>query len=114
MAISTYRKLTLSSATLVFSISCLGSQLDCRSQTAYVVAKVKANYNGSIPNETIEFAKSAAMKMCISMANTAKTNLVSDQLEKSNDSKGKKRSILGVNFGSRERKKGNERLMNRR
>lgn len=48
------------------------------------------------------------------MANTAKTNLVSDQLEKSNDSKGKKRSILGVNFGSRERKKGNERLMNRR
>ena len=73
-----------------FSISSFGSQLDCRSQTAYVVAKVKAGYSDQIPNETIEFAKSAAMKMCISMANTTKLKTRSPVLEKINDSKGKK------------------------
>ena len=115
LAININSQLGLFSAVLLLSISSFASQLDCRSKTAYVVAKVKADYSEQIPNETIEFAKSAAMKMCISMAaNTTKLNTVSTELEKINDSKGKKRSFLGINFGNSERKKGNERLMNRR
>ena len=79
-----------------------------------MVAKVKAGYSDQIPNETIEFAKNAAMKMCVSMANTTKINTGSNVPEKINDSEAKKRSFLGINFGNSERKKGNERLMNRR
>ena len=107
-------RLVLLFAVLPLSTPSFASQLDCRSQTAYVVAKVKADYSQQIPNETIEFAKSAAMKMCISMANTTKLNTVPNELKKTNDSKEKKRSFLGINFGNAERKKGNERLMNRR
>ena len=107
-------QLVLLFAVLPLSTPSFASQLDCRSQTAYVVAKVKADYSEQIPNETIEFAKSAAMKMCISMANTTKLNTVPNGLKKTNDSKEKKRSFLGINFGNAERKKGNERLMNRR
>ena len=114
LRISTYHQLALFFAVFILSFSCFGSQLDCRSKTAYFVAKTKANYGEQIPNETIEFAKSAAMQMCISMTNTTKTNVSSNELEKVNKPKGKKRSILGINFGNSERKKGNERLMNRR
>ena len=114
LATNSNLQLGLFSAVLLFSISSFGSQLDCRSKTAYVVAKVKAGYSDQIPNETIEFAKSAAMKMCVSMANTTKLKTRSPVPEKINDSKEKKRSFLGINFGSSERKKGNERLMNRR
>ena len=84
----------LLSAVLLLSTSSFASQLDCRSQTAYVVAKVKADYSEQIPNETIEFAKSAAMKMCISMANTTKLNTVPNELKKTNDSKEKKKVFL--------------------
>ena len=90
------------------------SQLDCRSKTAYVVAKLKSEYYEQIPNETIEFAKSAAMEMCLSNNVEPQKVLTATTEKKAVKSQLQKKSFLGIMFGDSERKKGNERLLNRR
>ena len=90
------------------------SQLDCRSKSAYVVAKLKAEYYEQIPNATIEFAKSAAMQMCLSNSVEPQKVLNARTSEKAVESQTQKKSFLGIMFGDSERKKGNERLLNRR
>ena len=90
------------------------SQLDCRSKSAYVVAKLKAEYYEQIPNATIEFAKSAAMQMCLSNSVEPQKVLNARTSEKAVESQTQKKSFLGITFGDSERKKGNERLLNRR
>ena len=92
----------------------LASQLECRSKSAHILANLKNQYSGQVPNETIEFAREAAMEMCISMATTTEEIVRPTENIGNNRSKEKKRSFLGINFGNPERKKGNERLMNRR
>lgn len=96
------------------SSTVLSSQLECRTKSAFILANLKNQYSGQIPNETIEFAKEAVMEMCISMATNTAEIVEPDENIKINRSKEKKKSFLGINFGNSERKKGNERLMNRR
>ena len=93
---------------------CSSSQLDCRTKTAFVVAKIKSQYNEQIPNETIEFAKSAAMEMCLSNNVEPQKILEARATDQISGSKPEKKSFLGIKFGEPERKEGNKRLLNRR
>lgn len=93
---------------------CFSSQLDCRTKTAFIVAKIKSQYYEQIPNETIEFAKSAAMEMCLSNNVKAQKTLEARITNQTSDSQPQKKSFLGIKFGKSERKEGNKRLLNRR
>ena len=41
-----------------------------QNKSAFILANLKNQYSGQIPNETIEFAKEAVMEICMSMANS--------------------------------------------
>ena len=81
------------------------SQLDCRSKSAYVIAKLKSEYYDQIPNETIEFARSAAMEMCLSNNIKSQKVLNTRTTEKAVKSQPQKKSFLGIMFGDSERRK---------
>ena len=114
MIIKTRFQISILLGIIIVPYTCLGSQLDCRSRSAYVVAKIKAEYLEPIPNETIEFAKSAAMEMCLT--NNAKLRVAEKprKSEKTGSPQSPKKPFLGIKFGNSERKDGNDRLLNRR
>ena len=101
-------------AVLFAPLLCSGSQLDCRSKSAYVVAKIKSEYYEQIPNETIEFAKNAAMEMCLSNKVETQQNGSARTKKHESNSQPQKKSFLGIKFGSSERKEGNKRLLDKK
>ena len=92
------------------------SEIECRSKTAFLLADMKAEYDGQIPSEVIEFARVAALRMCLAVNNNAIVIEQGDSNERISriSEKPKKKPFLGITFGDSERKDGNKRLLNRK
>lgn len=93
------------------------SELECRSKTAFLLADMKAEYDGYIPNEAIAFAKDAVLRMCLTMNPSLPVVIKPDDSSKTGEvtSKvSKRKPFLGITFGNPGRKEGNKRLLNKK
>ena len=85
--------------------------IECRAESANIIANLKSSSSTSYSTEALELARRAATIMCSRQLDDAKkqtatAETTSNQTESEKDSKG----FLGLTFGKKERNDGHRRL----